>query len=150
MAMEQKLRHQPKSHIARQAKINTEQYTSFDRRDRREAVITDLNFNDLRGTAVTMLSEAGNTIQQVASVKSWGSARLHGRRTSGRWSVGSFPPIARALHRTACRSLSNLRTSIALLPDCSDQAPPVPDLPPGLSRASPPSCLRLPARHRVL
>jgi hypothetical protein len=38
--------------------------------DRREAVITDLNFNDLRGTAVTMLSEAGNTVQQVASVKS--------------------------------------------------------------------------------
>jgi hypothetical protein len=32
--------------------------------DRREAVITDLNFNDLRGTAVTMLSEAGNTVQQ--------------------------------------------------------------------------------------
>ena len=32
------------------------------------AEITDLHFNDLRGTAVTMLSEAGNTIQQVASV----------------------------------------------------------------------------------
>src|SRR5260370_11126781 len=112
MAMEQKLRNQPKSPIARQAKINTDQYTSFDRRDRREAVITDLNFNDLRGTAVTMLSEAGNTIQQVASVKSWGSARLHGRRTSGRWSVGSFPPIARALHRTACRSLDRKSTPL--------------------------------------
>jgi hypothetical protein len=33
--------------------------------DRREAVITDLNFNDLRGTAVTMLSEAGKPVQQV-------------------------------------------------------------------------------------
>jgi integrase len=32
------------------------------------AEITDLHFNDLRGTAVTMLSEAGNTVQQVASV----------------------------------------------------------------------------------
>jgi integrase len=32
------------------------------------AGITDLHFNDLRGTAVTMLSEAGNTVQQVASV----------------------------------------------------------------------------------
>src|SRR5258706_11785510 len=32
------------------------------------AKITDLHFNDLRGTAVTLLSEAGNTIQQVASV----------------------------------------------------------------------------------
>jgi hypothetical protein len=52
--------------------------------------------------------------------------------TNGRWSVGSFPPKAHALHRTACRSLSNLRTSIAPLLDCSDQAPPVPDLPPGL------------------
>jgi hypothetical protein len=29
------------------------------------AEITDLHFNDLRGTAVTLLSEAGNTIQQV-------------------------------------------------------------------------------------
>ena len=50
---------------------------------------------------------------------------------NGRWSVGSFPPKARALHRTASRSLSSLRPSIAPLPDCSDQAPPVPDLPPG-------------------
>jgi integrase len=33
-----------------------------------EAEIEDLHFNDLRGTAVTLLSEAGNTIQQVASV----------------------------------------------------------------------------------
>jgi len=32
------------------------------------AGITDLHFNDLRGTAVTLLSEAGNTVQQVASV----------------------------------------------------------------------------------
>jgi integrase len=32
------------------------------------AEISDLHFNDLRGTAVTLLSEAGNTIQQVASV----------------------------------------------------------------------------------
>jgi integrase len=32
------------------------------------AEITNLHFNDLRGTAVTLLSEAGNTIQQVASV----------------------------------------------------------------------------------
>jgi site-specific recombinase XerD len=32
------------------------------------AEITDLHFNDLRGTAVTLLSEAGNTVQQVASV----------------------------------------------------------------------------------
>ena len=31
------------------------------------AGITDLHFNDLRGTAVTLLSEAGNTVQQVAS-----------------------------------------------------------------------------------
>jgi hypothetical protein len=70
MAMEQKLRHQPKSHIARQARFNTDQYSSFDRRDRREPVITGSDFNDLRGTAVTMLSGAGNTIQQVATVKS--------------------------------------------------------------------------------
>jgi hypothetical protein len=32
------------------------------------AGIVDLHFNDLRGTAVTLLSEAGNTVQQVASV----------------------------------------------------------------------------------
>ncbi len=32
------------------------------------AEIADLHFNDLRGTAVTLLSEAGNTVQQVASV----------------------------------------------------------------------------------
>ena len=32
------------------------------------AEIEDLHFNDLRGTAVTLLSEAGNTVQQVASV----------------------------------------------------------------------------------
>lgn len=32
------------------------------------AGIADLHFNDLRGTAVTLLSEAGNTVQQVASV----------------------------------------------------------------------------------
>jgi hypothetical protein len=61
-----------------------------------------------------------------------GSAGLKIRGPSGWWSVGSFPQEARALHRTACRSLSNLRTSIALLLDCSDQAPHVPDLPPGL------------------
>jgi site-specific recombinase XerC len=33
-----------------------------------KAEIADLHFNDLRGTAVTLLSEAGNTVQQVASV----------------------------------------------------------------------------------
>jgi integrase len=33
-----------------------------------KAGISDLHFNDLRGTAVTLLSEAGNTVQQVASV----------------------------------------------------------------------------------
>src|ERR1700730_6709092 len=76
-------------------------------------------------------------------------ARIRIRGTNGRWSVGSFPPKARALHRTACQSLSNLRISIAPLLDCSDRAPPVPDLPPGLSRASPLSCLRLPSQHRV-
>ena len=54
------------------------------------------------------------------------------RDISGRRDVGSFPPKARAWHRTACRSPSNLRTLIAPLLDCSDQAPPVPDLPPGL------------------
>ena len=32
------------------------------------AEIKELHFNDLRGTAVTLLSEAGNTVQQVASV----------------------------------------------------------------------------------
>src|SRR5260370_33442565 len=103
MAMEQKLRNQPKSPIARQAKINTDQYTSFDRRDRREAVITDLNFNDLRGAAVTRLSEAGNTIQQVATVKAWGSAKLHGRPPRARGRAGLFPPTARARARVACR-----------------------------------------------
>jgi hypothetical protein len=30
-----------------------------------KAGIKDLHFNDLRGTAVTLLSEAGNTVQQV-------------------------------------------------------------------------------------
>jgi integrase len=33
-----------------------------------KAGIIELHFNDLRGTAVTLLSEAGNTVQQVASV----------------------------------------------------------------------------------
>lgn len=33
-----------------------------------EAGLEDLHFNDLRGTAITLLSEAGNTTQQVASV----------------------------------------------------------------------------------
>jgi hypothetical protein len=73
-----------------------------------------------------------------------GSARPQIQGTSGRWSVGSFPPEARASHRTACRNPSNLRTSIAPLLDCSDQAPPVPDLPPGRWRASPLSWLNLP------
>src|SRR5450755_2462151 len=40
-------------------------------------------------------------------------ARIRIRGTNGRLSVGSFPPKARALHRTACQSLSNPRTSIA-------------------------------------
>ena len=65
------------------------------------------------------------------------------RNTSGRRIVGSFPPTVPALHRTACRNLSNLRTSTAPLPDCSDRAPPAPDLPPGPRRAA------LPAQHRV-
>jgi integrase len=34
----------------------------------REARLSDLHFHDLRGTAITMLSEAGNTPQQIASV----------------------------------------------------------------------------------
>src|SRR5437868_3461556 len=78
--------------------------------------------------------------------------RLHWtevRGPSGRRSVGSFPREARASHRTACRSLSNLRTSIAPRLDCSDQAPPVPDLPPSLRRASPLSWLKLPAPRRA-
>jgi integrase len=33
-----------------------------------KAGIENLHFNDLRGTAVTLLSEAGNTVQQVAAV----------------------------------------------------------------------------------
>lgn len=33
-----------------------------------DAGITDLHFHDLRGTAVTMLSEAGCTIPQIASI----------------------------------------------------------------------------------
>ena len=68
---------------------------------------------------------------------------LNSSRSSGRQIVGSFPPTVPALHRTACRNLSNLRTSTAPLPDCSDRAPPAPDLPPGPRRAA------LPAQHRV-
>ncbi|WP_425906982.1 tyrosine-type recombinase/integrase [Nitrobacter sp. TKz-YC02] len=33
-----------------------------------DAKLVDLHFHDLRGTAITMLSEAGNTPQQIATV----------------------------------------------------------------------------------
>jgi integrase len=33
-----------------------------------EAKLVDLHFHDLRGTAITMLSEAGNTPQQIAPI----------------------------------------------------------------------------------
>lgn len=42
-----------------------------------EAGIKDLHFNDLRGTAVTLLSEAGNTTQQVASVTGHSLKTVH-------------------------------------------------------------------------
>ncbi len=37
-------------------------------RSAKEAGITDIHFHDLRGTAVTLLSEAGNTPQQIAPI----------------------------------------------------------------------------------
>jgi integrase len=42
-----------------------------------EAGINDLHFHDLRGTSVTLLSEAGNTPQQVASVTGHSLKTVH-------------------------------------------------------------------------
>jgi integrase len=42
-----------------------------------EAKLADLHFHDLRGTAITMLSEAGNTTQQIASVTGHSIRTVH-------------------------------------------------------------------------
>src|ERR1700722_4563934 len=85
----------------------------------------------------------------VRNVARW-RAGMQVRGPNGRWRVGSFPPKARALHRTACQSLSNLRILTAPLLDCSDPVLAVPGLRPGLWRAFPPSYLKMLAQHRVL
>src|ERR1035438_329299 len=68
----------------------------------------NLHFNDLRGTAVTMLSEAGNTIQQVASVTG------HSLKT-----VTSI--LEKNLART--RGLSDARTTKLIFENGLDGAP---------------------------
>jgi integrase len=42
-----------------------------------DAGLSDLHFHDLRGTAITMLSEAGNTPQQIASVTGHSIRTVH-------------------------------------------------------------------------
>ena len=42
-----------------------------------DAGLSELHFHDLRGTAITMLSEAGNTPQQVASVTGHSVRTVH-------------------------------------------------------------------------
>jgi integrase len=42
-----------------------------------KAGIVDLHFNDLRGTAVTRLSEAGCTPQEIATFTGWSLAQVH-------------------------------------------------------------------------
>src|SRR4029078_11869133 len=82
--------------------------------------------------------------------RSDGGARLRFRAVSARVIVGSSSPGVRDLHRPACRNLSNLRTLVALPLDCTDRAPPVPDLPQDPRAASLPAFLRLPVLRRVL
>jgi integrase len=43
----------------------------------RDAGLSDLHFHDLRGTAITMLSEAGNTPQQIAAVTGHSIKTVH-------------------------------------------------------------------------
>jgi len=42
-----------------------------------DAGLSDLHFHDLRGTAITMLSEAGNTPQQIAAVTGHSIRTVH-------------------------------------------------------------------------